>query len=174
MERMQAKEVSILLGFTTTNLKNYANLLEENGLIIHRNAKNHREYTEHDIKMIRAMIYLNKEKSMLLEDAASLVMSADITDILSQQQELDTRELAQANDNSTDVLSILSNLLQEQKQLRIDMLERDAKHLQFIKIITERLNEQNEALLALQEDIKKLTETNPQNLKNKKDDAPQH
>lgn len=174
MERMQAKEVSILLGFTTTNLKNYANLLEENGLIIHRNAKNHREYTEHDIKMIRAMIYLNKEKSMLLEDAASLVMSADITDILSQQQELDTRELAQANDNSTDVLSILSNLLQEQKQLRIDMLERDAKHLQFIKVITERLNEQNEALLALQEEIKNLKETNLQIKKDKKDEAPQH
>lgn len=174
MERMQAKEVSFLLGFTTTNLKNYANLLEENGLIIHRNAKNHREYTNQDINLIKAMIYLNKKKSMLLEDAASFVMSADITNILSQQQELDTRKFAQANDNSTDVLSILSNLLQEQKQLRIDMLERDAKHLQFIKIITERLNEQNEALLALQEDIKKLTETNPQNLKNKKDDAPQH
>ena len=174
MERMQAKEVSNMLGFTTTNLKNYANLLEENGLVIHRNAKNHREYTDHDIKMIRAMIYLNKEKSMLLEDAASLVMSADITDILSQQQELDTRELAQANDNSTDVLSILSNLLQEQKQLRIDMLERDTKHLQFIKVITERLNEQNEALLALQEEIKNLKETNLQIKKDKKDEAPKH
>ena len=63
MERMQAKEVSILLGFTTTNLKNYANLLEENGLIIHRNAKNHREYTNQDINLIKAMIYLNKKKS---------------------------------------------------------------------------------------------------------------
>ena len=62
LERMQAKEVSDLLGFTTTNLKNYANLLEQNGLKIHRNAKNHREYTQQDIKTIQAMIFLNKEK----------------------------------------------------------------------------------------------------------------
>lgn len=157
---MQAKEVSNLLGFTTTNLKNYANLLEQNGLVIHRNAKNHREYTEHDIKMIRAMIYLNKEKSMLLEDAASFVMSADtdINDILSQQNDAKTSELTQTTDNSMGVLSILSNLLQEQKALRTEMLERDEKHLQAMKEAADHLAEQNEALKALQEEVKKLKE----------------
>lgn len=79
-DRIPAKQVANMLGFTTTNLKHYASLLEMNGLKIFRNTRNHREYSEQDVKLLRAMQILNRDKSMLLEDSSSFVMSSD-TDV---------------------------------------------------------------------------------------------
>ncbi|MDN4495621.1 MerR family transcriptional regulator [Ureibacillus aquaedulcis] len=52
-----------------------------------RNSRNHREYTQHDLKILKAMQYLNREKSMSLEDSASKVSASDFDPnaLLSQQ-----------------------------------------------------------------------------------------
>jgi len=73
------------LGVGTTALKKYASLLEQNGHTIGRNDKNHRLYVGEDIALIRAMLILNRHKSVPLEEAASIVTSAgtDIAEILS-------------------------------------------------------------------------------------------
>lgn len=126
MERNNAKQVADMLGFTTTNLKYYASLLEQNGLEIYRNTRNHREYTQQDVKILRAMQYLNREKSMPLEDAASFVMSSDtdIDDILAQKM----APAIAKNDANISVLKQESDndfrlLLAEQRAMREEMKE---------------------------------------------------
>ncbi|MEK9200331.1 MULTISPECIES: MerR family transcriptional regulator [Bacillales] len=132
MERNNAKQVADMLGFTTTNLKYYASLLEQNGLEIYRNTRNHREYTQQDIKILRAMQYLNREKSMPLEDAASFVMSSDtdIDDILAQKlapeitkNDANISILKQESDNQLRLLTHLSSLLAEQIAMREEIKE---------------------------------------------------
>ena len=157
VERIQAKDVASLLNFSVTNLKNYANLLEQHGYQIHRNVKNHREYSQEDIKVLQAMIYLNKEKSMLLEDAASFVTSSDtdINEILSQQKNANIPALSQDNDSAIGVLSVLSTLLQEQRQLREEMIQRDNERLEELKKVNEKMNEQAMLMQSLQAEIAK-------------------
>lgn len=149
MERFSAKDVASLLNFSVTNLKNYANLLEQQGYEIRRNVKNHREYSPEDIKVLQAMIYLNKEKSMLLEDAASFVTSSDtdINDILAQQNVTIVPELPQVSDNTAiGVLQVLSNVLKEQKALREDLIKRDEALMKLEKERFEQMQTMNEKM----------------------------
>jgi DNA-binding transcriptional MerR regulator len=150
MERINAKQVADILGFTTTNLKHYASLLEQNGLEIYRNTRNHREYTQQDVKILRAMQYLNRGKSMPLEEAASFVMSSDINvdEILAPKispivakNDSNISVLTQGSDNDVRVLAELSSLLAEQKALREEIHARDIKQAAFIKEIQQTFQE---------------------------------
>jgi|tagenome__1003787_1003787.scaffolds.fasta_scaffold20530197_1 DNA-binding transcriptional MerR regulator len=150
MGRINAKQVADTLGFTITNLKHYASLLEQNGLEIYRNTRNHREYTQQDVKILRTMQHLNREKSMSLEDAASFVMSSDINvdDILAPKtspivakNNTNISVLAQGSDNNMRLLTELSSLLTEQKALREEIHARDIKQAKFIKEIQQTFEE---------------------------------
>ncbi|MEK9198508.1 MULTISPECIES: MerR family transcriptional regulator [Bacillales] len=77
-EEYTPKQAADILESGTETLKKYALLLEHNGHPVHRNARNHRVYNGIDIALIKAMIKLNREKSMPLEDAASKVTSSDV------------------------------------------------------------------------------------------------
>ncbi len=131
MERISAKELAEILGFTTTNLKHYASLLEQNGLEIYRNTRNHREYTQQDVKILRTMQYLNREKSMPLDEAASFVMSSDtdIDAILAQE----STQMVATNDANISVMKQesdnISRVLEQKAMLemiekRIDILQK--------------------------------------------------
>lgn len=173
-QRITAKQTADLLGFTTTNLKHYASLLEQQGLAIYRNTRNHREYSEQDVKLLRAMQTLNRDKSMLLEDAASLVMSSD-TDIDAILAPKSTEIIATIDANmsvvphdsgdSERLLSLISTL-------QTELQARDALHIEFVASIDDKLSaqadimneqakvtaqllEQNEALLAKVEALEK-------------------
>lgn len=150
MERISAKQVAHTLGFTITNLKHYANLLEQNGLEIYRNTRNHREYTQQDVKILRAMQYLNREKSMSLDEAASFVMSSD-TDIdailaskmtpIIVKDDAKIRELVQESDHTLRVLAQLSSLLTEQKNIFGEIQARDIKQNEFMTEIKQTFKE---------------------------------
>lgn len=154
--RKTAKQVADILGFTTTNLKHYASLLEQNGHTLHRNTRNHREYTAHDIKLLRAMQTLNREKSMLLEDAASLVVSSDtdIDAILAPKMtevaatiDANTIEVPQVSVDSEQLLSLVLALQSE-------LYERDAIHTELLATIDDKLRVQcdvNNQLMAQNE-----------------------
>ena len=158
--RMTAKQTADILGFTTTNLKHYASLLEQNGHAFYRNTRNHREYTENDVKLLRAMQMLNREKPMLLEDTASLVMSSD-TDI-DAILALKMASVVTINDANTSVVPHNSvdseRLLSLISTLQSEMQDRDALHTQLLAAIDDKLSvqrdinaqlmEQNELLLA--------------------------
>lgn len=155
MERISAKIVSEMLGFTTTNLKHYAALLEQNGLEIHRNSRNHREYTQNDVKILKAMQYLNREKSMSLDNAAIKVTASDFDPeiLLSQQlpqivdqNDANIRIVKQESDNALRILSELSMLLEEQKAIREEILVRDKLQVEFMSTIDNKLAQQAETM----------------------------
>lgn len=153
--RLSAKETADLVELSITNLKHYASLLEFNGLEIHRNTRNHREYTQHDVKIIRAMIKLNKDKSMSLEDAASKVTTSDfpldeflspvlakndanepeVIRVVSQDSEDDSRELAHYQRN-------LSQALNQLKQLQLELQLREKERIEYMQTIDDKLNKQ--------------------------------
>lgn len=143
-DRLTAKQTAELLGFTTTNLKHYASLLEGQGLSIYRNTRNHREYSQQDVKLLHAMQTLNRDKSMLLEDAASLVMSSDtdIDSILAPKMTpvvatIDSNMSVVPHDNvdSERLLSLISSLQSE-------IQARDALHIELAASIDDKLAEQ--------------------------------
>jgi len=155
MERISAKQAAEMLGFTTTNLKHYASLLEQNGLNIYRNSRNHREYTQYDIKILKAMQYLNREKSMSLEDAASKVTESDFdpTILLSQelsqiiaQNDVDVSVVKQETDNAIKILSEISTIIAVQKMMRDELLLRDKEQSEFMSSIKETLAKQAEVM----------------------------
>ena len=155
MERISAKQAAEALGFTTTNLKHYASLLEQNGLNIYRNSRNHREYTQYDIIILKAMQYLNREKSMSLEDAASKVTESDFDPNALFSQELqqvvaqtnaDVSIVKQETDNALKILSELSTIITEQKMLRDELLLRDKMQSKFMCSIEETLAKQAEVM----------------------------
>lgn len=65
------------LHVSTTTLKKYAILLEDQGHIIQRNSLNHRHYVGDDLARMKAMLILNRLRSVTLEEAASIVTSLD-------------------------------------------------------------------------------------------------
>ncbi|MDN4495623.1 MerR family transcriptional regulator [Ureibacillus aquaedulcis] len=155
MERISAKIVAEMLGFTTTNLKHYAALLEQNGLEIYRNSRNHREYTQDDVKILKAMQYLNREKSMSLDDAAIKVTSSDFDSdaLLSQQlpqivaqNDANISVVKQESDSALRILAELSTLLAEQKAIREELIARDKLQIEFMSTIDGKLAQQAEAM----------------------------
>src|SRR4051794_27338599 len=153
MGRINAKQVADTLGFTTTNLKHYAALLEQNGLEIYRNSRNHREYTQQDVKILKAMQFLNREKSMSLEEAASKVTESDFEPdaLLSQQftqiiakEDANISVVKQESDNALRVLSELSTILAEQKAIREELMARDKLQIEFMSAIDDKLARQSE------------------------------
>ena len=143
-QRLTAKQTAELLDFSITNLKHYAILLEQNGLSIYRNTRNHREYSQHDVKLLRAIQILNRDKSMLLEDAASLVMSSD-TDIDAILASKMTGIVA-TNDANISVVPQDSvdneRLLLLVTTLQSEIQERDSVQTKFMAAIDDKLIEQ--------------------------------
>lgn len=163
MERLSASDTATLLGLKTPNLKHYAELLEQNGLNIYRDAKKHRFYTREDIKILKAMIYLNKEKSMLLEDAASFVMSSDtdIDHLLSEtkRNNEERRVIAQSIENNLGTLDVLLSILNEQKAMREDFMKREQSQYEAIKAVETVTLQQHETIKEVLETVKQQTAT---------------
>ena len=149
--RLSAKETADKLGFTTTNLKHYAALLEQNGHKIFRNTRNHREYTQEDLELLLAMQILNKDKSMLLDEAASLVMSSDtsIQDIISTNSKrmfANIREVSQDSEDNVREVSVINGYLNQ-------LNERDTQYLMLLKELDKKLTEQMNENRQLREEI---------------------
>ena len=149
--RLTAKETAEKLSFTTTNLKHYASLLEQNGHKIFRNTRNHREYSLHDVDLLTAMKILNRDKSMLLEEAASLVMSEDtdlqaILQLSKERIDANIRVVAQEVDANMPELSAINVFLNE-------MNLREQEQLQLLKSINDQLLTQTEENKMLREEL---------------------
>lgn len=167
--RLTAKEVAEILGFTTTNLKHYASLLEMNGLELFRNTRNHREYSEQDVKILRAMQRLNRDKSTPLDEAASFVMSADtdIDAILAQglpqvvaSDDANTSVVTQDSGNAervlAEVLSLLTQRQADYEVLREELEARDKLMLDMQSEVSRQMQEQASTIEDLREEIEEL------------------
>ncbi|MER2008669.1 MAG: transcriptional regulator [Psychrobacillus sp.] len=172
---MSPKQASDFLSVKANALKKYALLLEKNGYNVSRNELNYRMYNGQDIAMIRAMLILNRVKSVQLEDAASIVTSSDtnIADILA----MDDTHTDVHNDGHTDVLAVTQSqvpavpthvadlITSLQKELQV----RDTLYTDFMAAIDDKLSEQttmiqqlseqNESLLARLEEMERKQES---------------
>ena len=149
--RLTAKETAEKLGFTTTNLKHYASLLEQNGHTIFRNTRNHREYSLHDVDLLTAMKILNRDKSMLLEEAASLVMSEDtdlqaILQLSSERIDANIRVVTQDSEDNVRELTLINTFWTK-------LSERDKEYMQLLKALDEKLTEQINENKQLKEEL---------------------
>lgn len=173
--RLSAKETAELVGLSVTNLKHYASLLEFNGLEIHRNTRNHREYTQHDAKILQAMVKLNRDKSMNLEDAASKVMSADtdldlimsLNDAKNDAKEPEVIRVY-AHDSEKDIRDIahvrndLALALSQLNQVYMELKARDQQRLEYMQSFESTLKEQADRITeqskAIEEQSKAIAE----------------
>ncbi|MEK5489098.1 MULTISPECIES: MerR family transcriptional regulator [Lysinibacillus] len=162
-ERLHSpKEVVEQLELNAETLKKYSLLLEKNGMHISRNKRGHREYSEENIKIIKALIYLNKEKSVSLEEAASLVLSSDFDFTIMQSRVIDnvtnpTVTTLLSNDITLQneiVVMVKNQLLQLHNELEIQKKKDD----EFQKIVTDRLEEQRDLIIQQEEMLKKLSQ----------------
>lgn len=128
-------EAARFLHVSTSTLTKYAGLLEDNGHKIQRNPKNHRCFYGDDMARIKAMVILNRMRSIPLEEAATLVTKADadIAAILKLDKEnvvqgdvpaVQHKEVLakQIQHVSTELDGILSQV-QAQEQLHKDFVE---------------------------------------------------
>lgn len=163
------KEVVEQLELSAETLKKYSLLLEKNGMSISRNKRGHREYSEENIKIIKALIYLNKEKSVSLEDAASLVLSSDFDFAIMQPSVIDNVEnptvtTLLSNDITFEneiVVMVTNQLLQLHNELEVQKKKDD----EFQKIVTDRLEEQRDLIIQQEEMLKKLSQQLEENKK---------
>lgn len=163
------KEVVEKLETTAETLKKYSLLLEKNGMDISRNKRGHREYSEENIKIIKSLFYLNKEKSMSLEDAASLVLSSDFDFTIMQSTVIDNvTNPAVITLSSNDItlqneviVTVTNQLLQLHNELEVQQ----KKNNEFQKIVTDRLEEQRDLIIQQEEMLKKLSRQLEENKK---------
>lgn len=155
---MTPKQVTEKLNLTTETLKKYSLLLEKTGMDMERNKRGHRQYSEENVKMIEALIFLNKEKSVNLDDAASMVTSADfdfsvmnVTDTVTHNAviPLQSNDMTVQNELAVTVINQL-NLLQGELKLR------DQRDIEFQQIVTDRLEEQRSLIIKQEEALEKL------------------
>lgn len=155
-DKLTPRQTSDILGIGTETLKKYAALLEHNGHSIGRNARHHRYYTGTDLGLLRAMIVLNRDKSVTLEDSASIVTSTD-TDISAILGETDdtVATTVQSNEVSTvipvqiskefnQILELMQLQHAEIDTLRLELELRDKEHSEFMADISNKMKEQNE------------------------------
>lgn len=160
MEEYTPKQAADILEIGTETLKKYALLLEHNGHAVHRNARNHRVYNGIDIALVKAMIKLNREKSMPLEDAASKVTSSDVDlkAILGNELHNDdtvtnnnVRTVTTLQDNAwiefyNGFIMELKGLKEENHALQRLIVENDSKHAEAILEISNRVGDQSKII----------------------------
>jgi len=157
MEEYTPKQAADFLEIGTETLKKYALLLEQNGHTVHRNARNHRVYNGTDIALIKAMITLNRDKSVTLEHAASIVTSADtdIEEIIGKngrngiQNGIHTAvpTVTTLQDNAwmefyNSFLMELKGLKSENEALQLLIVENTEKHVQAFQEVSSRIDNQ--------------------------------
>lgn len=155
-DKLTPRQASDLLGIGTETLKKYAALLEHNGHSIGRNARQHRYYTGTDIDLLRAMIVLNRDKSVTLEDAASIVTSSDtnISTILGetdptvtatvQSTEVSTVIPLQLTQEMNQIIELIQNQYEVINTLKSEIELRDREQTDFMVEISKKLDEQKE------------------------------
>lgn len=181
MDEFTPKQAADFLEISAETLKKYALLLEQNGHNVHRNGRNHRIYNGTDLALIKAMIVLNRDKSVNLEQAASIVTSTDtdITKILGEKEHNGTENGTHNTVPTVTTLqetawmelyngfiTELSGLKSENealKQLIIEQQEFHVKqqeqHSQEVEKIATRLEEQNQLIHELKNELSQLKES---------------
>ncbi|MBC9706516.1 MAG: hypothetical protein H9W81_16410 [Enterococcus sp.] len=164
-DKLTPRQAADFLGIGNEVLKKYALLLEYNGHTIGRNSMNHRYYVGVDLALIKAMVILNREKSVPLEEAASIVTSND-TDIESiiGDTVINNDGIEPVHNviplQITHELQALRAFLEKQQDdnesLREEIKLHDKLLLDFQERVSNKLDEQSELIKQQNEQIREL------------------
>lgn len=152
------KEVTEQLELTAETLKKYSLLLEKNGMEVTRNKRGHRQYSDENVKIVKALIHLNKGKSVSLDDAASMVCSADF-DFTVMGNDITNPTVTTLLSNVMPVQNEVVITVMNQLQLLHNELElRDRKDNEFKQLVTDRLEEQRELIIKQEAALARLSQ----------------
>lgn len=119
-------------------------------------------YSGQDVVMIRAMLILNRLKSVQLEDAVSIVTSSD-TDI-QQILDMDDINVGTKNDvlpvTQSQTMDISAHLTSLIASLQSEIQDRDALHAQLLAAIDDKLSVQRDINAQLMEQSTQLMQQN--------------
>ncbi|MER2129275.1 MerR family transcriptional regulator [Solibacillus sp.] len=157
---MTPKQVTEQLDLTTETLKKYSLLLEKAGMDVERNKRGHRQYSEGNLQLIKALMFLNKEKSVNLEDAAEMVTSSDFDfEIMNGTTTVTDNGVITLQHNGIPLQNELATTVMNQLQLLQSKLElQDQRDIEFQKIVTNRLEEQRNLIVKQEEALEKLSQ----------------
>lgn len=155
---MSPKQVVEQLDISSETLKKYSLLLEKNGMEIDRNKRGHRQYSEENVEIIKALMFLNKEKSVNLDEAANMVTTSDFDfSIINVTSTVTNDEVITLQNNDMTVHNELAVTVINQLQLlKNENDQRDMRTAEFQKIITERLEDQRDLIVSQEEKIEEL------------------
>lgn len=166
---IRGKQLRELTGLSESNLKRYYELLELHGYIFTRNNRGHRIYNSEDVKVFQAMIHLNKEKNMSLDEATSFICSKgiNIEDVLADTKndsqnrqelmsftgvpsevpsELTVKMLVEIYEMQVAYISNFEQLQEENKELKEQLSRFETKideRDHFINQILEKMDQQS-------------------------------
>lgn len=152
------KEVTDQLELTAETLKKYSLLLEKNGMEITRNNRGHRQYSDENIKVLKALIHLNKEKSVSLEDAASMVCSTDFDFTVMENNGKNPTVTTLWNDVMTVQNEVVVTVMEQLHLLHNELELRDKKDNAFKQVVTDRLEEQRELIIKQEAALERLSQ----------------
>lgn len=155
---MSPKQVVDSLDISAEALKKYSLLLEKSGMDIDRNKRGHRQYSEENVETIKALMFLNKEKSVNLDEAASMVTASDFDfSIMNGTDTVTHNDVIPLQSNDMTVHNELAVTVINQLQLlKSEIDHRDMRTAEFQKIVTERLEEQRDLIVSQEEKIEEL------------------
>jgi DNA-binding transcriptional MerR regulator len=79
MKYFQSGEVADILNISTASLRSYSQLLEHAGYEFKKNTNKQRQYSEHDVNILSAMLALKNDHGLALKSAIEKVSSADFS-----------------------------------------------------------------------------------------------
>lgn len=164
-DNLTPAQAADFLDISAHTVKKYARLLELRGHTIARNGLNHRIFTGTDIALMQAMVVLNRDKSVQLEEAADIVTSTDtdISAILgrtvtqSEPHTTDSTEIAVQGAHNMELLTqIFAQYQNDMATLRNELEQRDQLMLEVQSQINTQLEEQAATIEGLREEIAEL------------------
>lgn len=139
-------QVAEELDVSTSTLRKYSLLLEENGIEFKRNAKNSRQYTDKDVITLQKFITLVKTDGMTVEDAAFAVSGSIFNKKRTDESSVIESDMERYNDDMAAVIvsevKALKEVIKEQQEIidgfRVSQEKRDSY---FVEILEELQNE---------------------------------
>ncbi|HJH12016.1 MAG TPA: hypothetical protein K8V30_10095 [Metalysinibacillus jejuensis] len=156
------KDAAKFLNVSTATLTNYAKHLEDNGYMIARNPKNHRCFVGEDFARMKAMVILNRLRSIPFSEAAQIVTNehTNIKEILQLDKdnlvEGDVPAVQQTQVRATELHEVARELDSIVQQVQAQ----DAMHKAFVHEVGDILEQQSDVIKQQNDLIEQLIREN--------------
>lgn len=153
MSAMTPAEVSAMLGISSSTLRKYCLLLEEQGVKFRRNANNSRKFTDMDVVTLQKMITLMNSEGVSVEDAVFTASAwVNGNPFVADESAATDNAIERHNDDITAALisevRSLKDQIQEQQEVidsfRLAQEQRDSYFVEILETLQGKLDELNE------------------------------